>query len=95
MPATNKNIKKNVLEKLSSTWGGLITGFTIFGIGFSAGMYISNVISEVDKMEITNKYQKEIIQIQSDYENKLHQLRQDLYEYQNSLLERCKNENKK
>lgn len=94
MSSENKNIKRNIQAKLSSTWGVLMAGFTIFGMGFSAGLYISKVMLEVEKMEIVNRYQKEMIQIQSDYENKLHQLRQDLYEAQNSLLEYCKNENK-
>lgn len=90
--STDKNIKNKISQKISTTWEILLAGFSIFGAGFSAGFYISKVISDIEEMEKTNKFQREIIQIQSDYETQLHQLRQNLYELQNKILESCKNE---
>ena len=82
-------LKKTFLNKLSSTYGILISIFTILGGGFAVGNYYRIVISNGEISELKNKHTLEIIELNNKYSEKISDIKSEIVVLQNkiSLLE--------
>lgn len=67
--AINKKSNK-VIEWLGTGWGVVLTGLSIFGMGFGAGLYVANIHADLET------YKKD-----ATYYNELLNCKQDLFDY--------------
>lgn len=88
----NTDIKSSIKEKISSTWGIIIAAFTIFGMGFGAGRYVANTYAKIQHNDDVMKLQKEILDTKEQNEVTVHDLRNQIYNLQEELIEERRND---
>jgi uncharacterized protein YlxW (UPF0749 family) len=82
----NRSLEIRIKEKMASTWGLVLSAFSIFAVGFSTGCYISNVLAEIKYREVKIKQQQEFLDLKSQHEEKVHELSRIIYELQKENL---------
>ena len=84
--ASKKNTKKKPRELISSTWGIVISAFTIFGMGFGSGCYFENSLSKIRYNDELTRLNNLIIDNREQHEHETHELRNQVYELQDKLI---------
>lgn len=97
MPSTKQEKpdikKKGVKDLVSSTWGLLITGGSLIGMGFGVGCYITSSLYDIRHNDEITRLNEKIIDIKTEHGKELHELRQELYNTQNELITIKKSKN--
>lgn len=80
------NLSNSVKDRIAPIWGVLISGITIFSTGFGAGVYISSAFYDMKNKDEDFEHKQELLDIKSEYEDKIHELREQVYLLQKETL---------
>ncbi|MBQ9638430.1 MAG: hypothetical protein IJV22_02610 [Bacteroidales bacterium] len=83
---SKKRVDKSIRELISSTWGIVISAFTIFGMGFGAGCYFENSLSKIHYNDELTRLNNLIIDNREKHEQETHELRNQIYNLQEALI---------
>lgn len=76
---TKKNNADNI-EKVTKTWKLILTGCSLVGAGFVAGVYIGNNNSRIEYQDTINEYRERIIELKKIHEQELHDYNHEIME---------------
>lgn len=83
----NMNLVDKLRDKATSVWGLLISGLTLFGFGFGVGCYITSTLSDLKRNDDEFKRQMELIEMKAKYEDKIFELRNNIYVLQKKCID--------
>ena len=70
----------------NSTLGLIVTALTLLGMGFAAGQYYKQVTNTLENNDLKMRLNKEVLDIKEKDDAIIHDLRNQIYELQNELL---------
>ncbi|MCM0219732.1 hypothetical protein [Bacteroides fragilis] len=82
----SNNLSLRFREKMASTWGLLLSGLSILGVGFTAGIYIAGILNNLKQNDEDMIVKQEKFNLQCEYEAKLHELRERIYSLEKENL---------
>jgi len=71
------------IEKVTKTWKLILTGCSLVGAGFAAGVYIGNNNSRIEYQDTINEYRERIIELMKIHEQELHDYNHEISELKN------------
>lgn len=84
-----KRLTLKILSKINTTGGTFIVIASIFGFGFAAGTYLSNISHQIEMNNINQKQNKELVLQKKEFEESIDELKNIINElkHKNNMLE--------
>jgi len=84
----NSTLADKLLTKLNTVWVAIIAGCTIFGSGFGAGSYVSNIFKKIEITELNQKHNEQLYNQKIEHDKQFIELVQEknLLEIENGKL---------
>jgi|GEM_PF-4705526 lipoprotein len=79
-------IKDQIIQKLGTGWGIIISALTIFSIGFGAGCYVNEMLSKLESYQNRAAFNNEMIEYRTQKEKEVFELRSTINKLQSDLF---------
>ena len=79
-------IKDQIIQKLGTGWGLIISALTIFSIGFGAGCYVNEMLSKLESYQNRAAFNNEMIEYRTQKEKEVFELRSTINKLQSDLF---------
>lgn len=78
-----------ILSKVNTQGGALVLICTIFGFGFGAGCYVSNIFHQIEVNDLNQNHYMELVRQEKDFEKSIDEFKSIITElkHKNSILE--------
>lgn len=86
MAASKKKKTTKIIEWLGTGWGAFLTAITIFGMGFGAGLYVANMLSDLEGYKREASYNQQLLDYKIEKEKEIFELRSTINKMQSELF---------
>lgn len=86
MAASKKKKSTKIIEWLGTGWGAFLTAITIFGMGFGAGLYVANMLSDLEGYKREASYNQQLLDYKIEKEKEIFELRSTINKMQSELF---------